>query len=39
MLPDLFFYKMCAANDTNVFLKKTWKSLEFVMNSQLFNEK
>ena len=39
MLPDLFFYKMCAANETNVFLKKTWKSLEFVMNSQFFGEK
>ena len=39
MLPDLFFYTMCAANDTNVSLKKTWKSLEFVMNSQFFDEK
>ena len=39
MLPDLFFYKMYAAYDTNVSLKKTWKSLEFVMNSQFFGEK
>ena len=39
MLPDLFFYKMYAANDTNVSPKKTWKSLEFVMNSQFFGEK